>query len=75
MGQAALRHGRDPVTSVDGWDVPEGFNFARDVVEPLAADPNRRALTHVAPDGVIQRFTFAEIAIEASRWAWLLRAH
>ena len=61
------------MTSFDRWDIPEGFNFARDVVEPLAADPNRRALTHVGPDGVIQRFTFGQIAIEASRWAWLLR--
>ncbi len=61
------------MTNVDGWNVPERFNFARDVVEPLAADPNRRALTHVDPDGVIQRFTFSQIAIEAARWAWLLR--
>jgi len=61
------------VTSFDGWNVPEDFNFARDVVEPLAADPRRRALTHVDTDGVIQRMTFGQIAIEASRWAWLLR--
>ncbi len=62
------------MTNVDGTGVPEGFNFARDVVEPLASDPNRRALTHVDRDGVIQRFTFAQISIEAARWAWLLRS-
>jgi acyl-coenzyme A synthetase/AMP-(fatty) acid ligase len=58
----------------DDWNVPADFNFARDVVEPLAADPNRRALTHVDPEGVIQRLTFQQVSTEAARWAWLLRS-
>ncbi len=48
-------------------------NFTRDVVEHLGADPGRPALTFVGRDGVIQRFTFAELAAEAARWAHLLR--
>ena len=49
------------------WNVPPEFNFARDVVEPLAADPNRRALTHVDSEGVIQRLTFSQVATDAAR--------
>jgi acyl-coenzyme A synthetase/AMP-(fatty) acid ligase len=55
------------------WDVPERFNFTRDVVEPLAADPYRRALTFVDRTGLVERITFAELATDAARWAHLLR--
>ena len=57
------------------WDVPERFNFVRDVVEPLALDRDRRALTFVDRTGLISRITFAELAIDASRWAHLLSSH
>jgi acyl-coenzyme A synthetase/AMP-(fatty) acid ligase len=53
--------------------LPEQFNFTRDVVERLASDPNRRALTHLDAEGVIQRLTFAQVAENAARWAHLLR--
>jgi acyl-coenzyme A synthetase/AMP-(fatty) acid ligase len=55
------------------WDVPDQFNFTRDVVERLAEDPNRRALTAVDAEGIITRKTFAELALEATRWAHLIR--
>lgn len=55
------------------WDVPEQFNFTRDVVERLAEDPNRRALTAVDAEGIITRKTFAELALDATRWAHLIR--
>ena len=55
------------------WNVPEQFNFTRDVVERLAEDPNRRALTAVDAEGIITRKTFADLALEATRWAHLLR--
>ncbi len=58
----------------DTWNIPEGFNFARDVVEALAGDPLKRAVTHVDSDGVIQRFTFAEVAGKAAQWTGLLAA-
>jgi acyl-coenzyme A synthetase/AMP-(fatty) acid ligase len=55
------------------WEVPPRFNFTRDVVETLASDPLRPALTFVDREGVIDRRTFADVASDASRWAGLLR--
>ena len=55
------------------WQVPERFNFTRDVVETLAADPLRPALTFVDQGGVIDRRTFSDVATDANRWAALLR--
>jgi acetyl-CoA synthetase/medium-chain acyl-CoA synthetase len=58
---------------VDGrWQVPERFNFTRDVVEALARDPKRRALTSLR-DGIIEPCTFLEISEGASVWALALR--
>jgi acyl-coenzyme A synthetase/AMP-(fatty) acid ligase len=62
----------EPAQSV--WDVPARFNFTRDVVEALAADSRRPAMTFVDREGVIDRLTFREVAAEANRWAALLRA-
>ena len=56
------------------WQVPARYNFSRDVVEAYAADPLRPALTFVDRDGVIDRRTFADVAIDAGRWAGLLRS-
>ena len=61
----ALRNGR--------WEIPARFNFARDVVEPLAADPDRLAVRFVGTDGATRDATFAEIAAAAARWTGLLR--
>jgi acyl-coenzyme A synthetase/AMP-(fatty) acid ligase len=55
------------------WKIPACFNFARDVVEPLASDPGRRALVYVDRSRDVREVTFAEIAAEAARWANLLR--
>lgn len=62
-----------PVEGV--WSLPLEFNFTRDVVEPLARDPNRRALTYVDASGIVTRHTFADLARGAAQWAGLLRAH
>lgn len=59
---------------VDGrWQVPERFNFARDVVEALAHDPKRRALTFLGADGIIEPRSFLQLSEGAARWASLLR--
>ncbi|MBM3677426.1 MAG: AMP-binding protein, partial [Actinobacteria bacterium] len=50
------------------WDVPEFFNFTRDVVERIAASPSRRALTFVDANGIVERVTFAEMARRAACW-------
>ncbi|MCZ7588435.1 MAG: AMP-binding protein [Gaiella sp.] len=56
-----------------GWDVPARFNFSRDVVDALASDPLRAALTFVDREGIVDRRTFHEISGDAARWAHLLR--
>jgi acyl-coenzyme A synthetase/AMP-(fatty) acid ligase len=70
-------HARPPGTEEDGfWQVPDRFNFARDVVEALAAlEPQRPALTFVDSYGVVDRRTFAQVATQGSRWAGLLRSY
>jgi acyl-coenzyme A synthetase/AMP-(fatty) acid ligase len=55
------------------WQVPDRFNYTRDVVEALARDPKRRALTFLGSDGVIEHRSFREIADGATVWAALLR--
>ena len=55
------------------WDVPARFNFTRDVVEALATDPLKPALTFVDREGIVDRRTFHEIAGDAARWAHLMR--
>ena len=57
-----------------GWEVPARFNFTRDVVEALAADRLRPALTFVDREGIVDRKSFADIAGDAARWAHLLRS-
>ncbi len=56
-----------------GWEVPARFNFTRDVVEELAGDSLRKALTYVDREGIVDRRTFDEVAKDAARWAHLLR--
>jgi acetyl-CoA synthetase len=59
---------------VDGrWQVPDRFNFTRDVVEALARDPKRRAVTFLGREGVIEPRTFLEISGGAAAWATTLR--
>ncbi len=59
---------------VDGrWQIPDRFNFTRDVVEPLARDPKRRALTFLSGEGIIEHRSFMEISEGATLWAAALR--
>jgi len=70
-----LRHQLDDYRrSVDRfrWDVPEGFNFGRDVVDRLAADPDRPALLWRSASGGERRLSFANVARESDRFARLL---
>jgi len=56
------------------WDVPEVFNFGRDVIDPLAADPDRPALLWRSASGGERRLSFADVARESNRFAHLLRS-
>jgi len=62
-----------PALSDERWHIPDRFNFTRDVVEALASDPKRRALTSLGKDGVIEPRTFRQISEGAARWATVLR--
>jgi acyl-coenzyme A synthetase/AMP-(fatty) acid ligase len=53
--------------------VPGSFNFTRDVVEALAHDTQRQALTYVGNDGIIEPRSFLQLAHGAARWAAVLR--
>jgi medium-chain acyl-CoA synthetase len=76
----AARESQTPVEAalqpalVDGrWRIPERFNLTRDVVEILAEDRKRQALTFLGADGVIEPFTFRQLAEGAASWAAHLR--
>lgn len=59
--------------SASPWVVPDRFNFTRDVVKALAADPARRAIVFVDRTGAVRELTFAETIAATGRWANLLR--
>jgi acyl-coenzyme A synthetase/AMP-(fatty) acid ligase len=49
---------------VSSWNVPEQFNFARDVVERRAGP----AMTFVSCDGSVRELTFDEVNGRAAQW-------
>jgi acyl-coenzyme A synthetase/AMP-(fatty) acid ligase len=55
------------------WDIPDTFNFAVDVVDQWAADPDKLALIWCNEAGDEQRFTFAEISRLSRQFANLLK--
>ena len=59
----------DAMTS---WDVPAGFNFARDVIDRLARE-DRLALLAVDANLARREYTFAEVSDATKRWASVLR--
>jgi acetyl-CoA synthetase/medium-chain acyl-CoA synthetase len=56
------------------WDVPEAFNFGRNVVDRYAADPTRPALLWRDSAGRERRLSFADVAAASNRFAHLLRS-
>lgn len=56
------------------WSVPDHFNFAVDVVDRWAEDPQRRALAYSEDSGALRWYTFAEISADSRRLAALLRS-
>ena len=54
------------------WDIPAEFNFARDVLDGLAAS-DRRGLLYVDAAGKRSEYTFAQISDFSCRWAAVLR--
>src|SRR5882762_4243954 len=54
------------------WDVPPRFNFARDVVDRFAADPNRPATLYRDTVGNETSITFGQMSEWIHRFAGLL---
>jgi len=55
------------------WQVPDRFNFARDVIDAAGAD-DRLGLLFVDRDGARTDFSFAQVAAASRCWAGALRA-
>jgi acyl-coenzyme A synthetase/AMP-(fatty) acid ligase len=62
----------EPQTASFQWNVPADFNFARDVVDPLARE-NRRGLLFVDTAGKRTEYSFAQISEQSRKWAAVLR--
>jgi acetyl-CoA synthetase/medium-chain acyl-CoA synthetase len=55
------------------WDVPDAFNFGRDVIDRLARDPGRQALLWRDARGRERRLRYADVSAGANRVAHLAR--
>jgi acyl-coenzyme A synthetase/AMP-(fatty) acid ligase len=56
------------------WELPESFNFAADVVDAWAKDPEKLALLWCDEAGREERYTFRQISERSKRVGSLLRA-
>ncbi|HUG77276.1 MAG TPA: AMP-binding protein, partial [Burkholderiales bacterium] len=56
------------------WELPETFNFAADVVDAWAKDPEKLALLWCDEAGREERYTFRDISERSKRFGSLLRA-
>src|SRR5207237_9257959 len=56
-------------------EVPDRFNFARDVVGRWAQDPDKLAMLWLAGDGEERRLTFRHFAEPSDRVPEVLQAH
>jgi acyl-coenzyme A synthetase/AMP-(fatty) acid ligase len=56
------------------WEVPEYFNFAGDVIDKWAADPDKLAMWWVDDDGNEVKKSFADISRASRQFANVLRA-
>lgn len=54
------------------WNVPEQFNFAVDVIDHWAQDPERLALIAINEAGEERQFTYRDISLASSQLANLL---
>jgi acyl-coenzyme A synthetase/AMP-(fatty) acid ligase len=54
-------------------EVPDRFNFARDVIGRWAQDPDKLAMHWLGPDGAEKKLTFRDFAERSDRFARLLQ--
>lgn len=56
------------------WEVPERFNFTRDVFDVWSEDPEKLAMLWVDDEGTEKRYTFAELSRLSRRLANVLKS-
>lgn len=56
------------------WDIPDTFNFARDVVDRFAAETERPATLYRDAHGTLQQFTFAQMSAAIHRCVGLFES-
>jgi acyl-coenzyme A synthetase/AMP-(fatty) acid ligase len=56
------------------WEIPDAFNFGRDVVDRLAEEPERPALLWRNAEGRQRRLRFSDVSAASNRFAHLLVA-
>lgn len=56
------------------WEVPDRFNFARDVFDPWAEDPERLALWWIDDNGAESKITYLQMKERSSRLASALKS-
>jgi acetyl-CoA synthetase/medium-chain acyl-CoA synthetase len=56
------------------WEVPDPFNFGRDVVDRFALDPERPALLWRSVEGHERRLRFSDVSAASNQFAHLLVA-
>ena len=54
------------------WEVPDFFNFGRDVVDRFAEEPERPALLWRNAEGSLRRLSFSEVSAASNQFAHLL---
>lgn len=62
-------------TQTSQWELPATFNFATDIVDYWAQEPEKIALITVDEDMRERVYTFADISQHAAQYANLLEAH
>jgi acetyl-CoA synthetase/medium-chain acyl-CoA synthetase len=72
FAEARERHARR--MAAFRWELPERFNFGRDVVDRFAAEPGRPALLWRDAAGAERRLSYADVARASNRVAHALRA-
>ena len=54
------------------WEIPEKFNFARDVIDKWAEDPQKLAMKWVNDEGLEKDVTFADFSLRSRKLANVL---
>lgn len=55
------------------WEIPEKFNFGRDVVDHWAEEPDRLAMIWLGTNGEERRLTFKDISLASNRFANVMK--